>query len=187
MVNFFNWSRRDEVIGTRVLVCSSEDSMSAIGSEDARIWQRHYPATTSVTASSIDELCGILDQGYDVIHLLWKTDSEGTFLDSNIRGTNLIEQCCDADVKLLWIACDNDPQAYIKGFSARGKRINLVMTIDRRGAVFSSFLDRLLAKTAYGDTLPVAWNQLCPQAPDLEHSDAPACIFFAGRGGVLLR
>ena len=160
--------------------------MRAIGVEDARIWQRHYPATTSVTASTIDELSGVLDDGWDVVHLLWKTDLDGTFLGSNIQGTGLIEQCCDANVKLLWIASDNDPQAYLKGFIARGKRLNLVMTISRNGEVFPKFLDRLLSKISSGITLPVSWNELCPQTPGLNHPDAPACIFYAGRAGVRL-
>jgi hypothetical protein len=37
-----------------------------------------------------------------------------------------------------------------------------------------------------GDTMPVAWNDLCPQIPGLDHLDSPESIFFAGRSGVRL-
>lgn len=36
--------------------------------------------------------------------------------------------CCDSDVKLLWVASDNKPEGYIKGFKV-AKPLNLVMAI----------------------------------------------------------
>jgi hypothetical protein len=89
-------------------------------------------------------------------------------------------------VKLLWIASDNPPEGYIKHFRARGKKLNLVMTISRKGEKFTDFLGGLLAQMAQGTTMPTAWVKLAPQSPKTA-SDAPECIFFAGRGGVLLR
>jgi hypothetical protein len=107
--------------------------------------------------------------------------------DGTVAGTTLLQGCCDLNVKLLWIASGNQPDLYLKSFNARGKRINLVMTLDRNGFRFSDFLDRLLFKMVNGDTMPVAWEKLHPQIPGYINPDAPSNIFFAGRGGVKLR
>jgi len=89
----------------------------------------------------------------------------GTITDTSgheITGTELIRRCCDQSVKLLWAASDNPPERYINGFGARGKRLNLVMTLKRKGPNFPSFLPKLLSRLAYGDTMPVAcWNEIC--------------------------
>lgn len=39
---------------------------------------------------------------------------------------------------------------------------------------------------ADGESMPVAWNHLYPQIPGAAHGEAPECIFFAGRGAVML-
>jgi hypothetical protein len=124
-----------------------------------------------------------------MVHLLCDVTEKGTIADSNgveITGTELIQHCCDQNVKLLWLASDNPPERYIKGFRARGKRLNLVMTLKRKGSNFPGFLQKLLSRMAYGDTMHVAWNDLCPQIPGSDHPDATDSIFFAGRGGVTL-
>jgi hypothetical protein len=121
--------------------------------------------------------------------LICDVTENGTTVDSSgheITGSELIQRCCDQNVKLLWLASDNPPERYIKGFGARGKRLDLVMTLKRKGPNFPSFLEKLLSRMAYGDAMPIAWNDICPQIPRSEHPDAPESIFFAGRGGVRL-
>jgi hypothetical protein len=62
------------------------------------------------------------------------------------------------------------------------------MTINRQGAQFSVFLEKLLSKMSVGETMPVAWVAISPQSPnDPRQKDWPACIFAAGRGAVKLR
>src|SRR4030095_2897933 len=89
--------------------------------------------------------------------------------------TELIRRCCDHYVKLLWSASDNPPDRYIKGF---GKRLNLVMTLERKGPNFPCFLQDILSRMAYGETMPVAWNAICPQVPRSDHNGPPESIFF---------
>lgn len=60
-----------------------------------------------------------------------------------------------------------------------------MMTIKRKGANFPGFLQKLLSRVAYGETMPVAWSHFCPQIPGLGHAYATDSIFFAGRGGVM--
>jgi hypothetical protein len=188
ILDFFR-KDRDEVDGAKVLVWAMDNRFSELLKADSEIYQRYYRATTTVALSSIEALLGRLEQRYDIVHLICDVTENGTIKDivgHEITGTELIQRCCDNDVKLLWSASDNLPTSYIKGFGARGKRINLVMTLKRKGASFPGFLQTLLSRMAHGDTMPVAWNDICPQIPHSDHPDAPESIFFAGRGSVKL-
>jgi len=181
--------RKDEVFGAKVLVCALGTGFDDLLKSDSQAYAQYYRETTTAVLPTIQALLGRLEQKYDVVHLLCKVTANGTITDESggeITGTELIQRCCDHNVKLLWAATDNPPEAYIKGFGARGKRINLVMTLKRVGANFSEFLQKLLSRMAYGESMPLAWNQLCPQIPGSAHGDAPDCIFFAGRGAVML-
>ena len=176
--------RRDDITGSKVLVCSLDPKFDDWLRSDGQVYKRFYPSTTWTTFTSIQQLTGALDQKYDVVHVLCDVSPEGAI--AGVSGTQLIKKCCESNVKLLWVASNNLPEAYTKGFNARGQKINLVMVIDRRGPFFSPFLTNLLAKVSSGEAMPVAWNQLCPQVPSSVHPDAPEAIFFAGRGRVRL-
>jgi hypothetical protein len=179
--------RKDETVGTRVLICAFDSRFEDLMRKDSEAYRSRYPATTATTFSGPSELLEAVQRGYDVVHLLCDINPNGEIAGSDVTGTELIARCCASSVKLLWIASDNEPDRYIQGFKARGKRLNLVMTIKRDGPKFSEFLGNLLSKMSYGDSMPVAWNDLCPQIPGASHGEAPASIFFAGRPGIRLR
>ena len=188
ILDFFR-KEKDEVSGAKVLVCALDSRFDDLLKQDSAVYGEYYRATTAMTLPSIQALLGRLEQKYDIVHLLSDVTESGTIKDNSgheITGTELIQHCCDQNVKLLWAASDNPPERYIKGFGARGKRLNLVMTLNRRGSNFRSFLKKLLSQMAYGSPMPVAWNDICPQIPRSEHPDTPESIFFAGRGGVKL-
>lgn len=186
-LSIFDRFRKDEVVGTKVLVCALESVFFAQMNADAEVWRHHYPATNDVVLSGPDTLFQAIDTSYDVIHMFASINQNGTFLDSEVGGTELIRRCCASNVKLLWIASDNEPSGYITGFDSRGKRINLVMTLKRHEPKFTRFLDRLLEMMSSGLSMPNAWVRLCPQLPGSAHEDMPETIFSAGRGGVILR
>jgi hypothetical protein len=188
ILDFFR-KNKDEVQGTRVLVCAIDNRFDDLLKQDSEIYGRYYRATTTALLPAIQALLGRLEQTSDIVHLIADVTESGTIRDASghqITGTELIQRCCDHDVKLLWAASDNPPDRYINGFGARGKRLNLVMTLKRKGPNFPGFLQKMLSRMAYGDTMPVAWNDICPQIPRSEHKDAPESIFFPGRGGVRL-
>jgi hypothetical protein len=181
--------RKDEVFGAKVLVCALDNCFDDLLQQDSQVYSQYYRATTTEVLPTIQALLERLEQKYDIVHLLCDVTAKRTITDvsgGEITGTELIQRCCDQNVKLLWVASDNPAEGYIKGFGARGKRINLVMTLRRKGTNFSGFLQKLLSRVAYGETMPVAWNDLCPQIPGSDHADAPESIFFAGRGAVML-
>lgn len=180
---------KDEVHGARVLVCAVDSRFAELLKEDSEIYGRYYRAITTVVLPGIQALLERLEQKFDIVHLIADVTESGTVRDANgreITGTELIQRCCDHNVKLLWAASDNPPERYISGFGARGKRLNLVMTLKRKGPNFPSFLQNILSRMAYGESMPVAWNHICPQIPRSEHKNAPESIFFAGRGGIRL-
>lgn len=180
---------KDEVYGTRVLVCAIDGRFDDLLKEDSEIYGRYYRATTIALLPSIQSLLGCLEQKFDIVHLIADVTEAGTIRDASgreITGTELIQRCCDHEVKLLWAASDNPPERYIKGFGARGKHLNLVMTLERNGPNFSGFLEKMLSRMAYGETMPIVWNEICPQIPRSENKDAPKSIFSAGCGGVRL-
>jgi hypothetical protein len=185
------WFGKDEIIGSKVLVCGLGSRFEGLVSNDSVIYARFYRFTTKTLFSTISDLTNAIGrQQYDIVHLFCDVPHTGSIADNEgntISGTELIQECCNANVKLLWIASDNHPEGYIKNFKARGKRLNLVMTIVRNDPKFSDFLAKLLSRMFYGDTMPVAWTELAPQVPSTINTDSPGCIFFAGRGGVRLR
>lgn len=171
------------------MVCAVDSRFDDLLKTDSEVYAQYYRATTSAVLPSIPALLAHLEEKFDIVHLIADVTEVGTIRDASgleITGTELIQRCCDLDVKLLCAASDNPPERYINGFGARGKRLNLVMTQKRKGLNFPSFLQNMLSRMAYGDTMPVAWNNICPQIPRSDHKDAPESIFFSGRGGVRL-
>jgi hypothetical protein len=134
---------KDEVHGPRVLVCAIDGRFHDVLKTDSDVYRRFYPATSLEVLPSIQALLERLEGKYDIVHLFVDVTETGTLRDSRgheITGTELIRRCCDQDVKLLWSASENPPDRYIKGFAARGKRLNLVMTLQRKGPSTLAFL-----------------------------------------------
>ena len=188
--DFFK-KRRDEVVGTKVVVASLDPRFAELAKADHGYYSQFYSAPDEIVFENAQQLLTGIDKRYDIVHLFCDVSPEGNIIDSHgnrAAGAALIQRCCDSDVKLLWLAGQNKPEGYIKGFNAVGKPLNLVLTIDRRGPCFPSFLENLLRKMSAGETMPAAWVALAAQtSSDPRHQDLPACIFAAGRGGVKLR
>ncbi len=187
----FRKRRQEEVVGTKILVASLDPKFAEVANADCRCYSQFYPTPTESVFENAQELFAAIGKRYDVVHLFCDVTSHGNITDVQGRETavtSLIQSCSDSDVKLLWLASENKPEGYIKGFKAAQKPLNLVLTLDRKGSRFSNFLENLLRKMSAGETMPVAWVSLSPQnSNDPRNQDGPACIFAAGRGGVRLR
>jgi len=172
----------------RVLVCSLGPGFDDLLRQDSSTYSRHYSRVEVCAFGSVSDLRRAIVAGYEVVHLVCTTVAGG-FLETGadrISGTQLIAECCECGTKLLWVAGENAPDEYVRGFGASGRRINLVMTINRAGPGFGRFLDRLLFLLARGSQVPAAWLALVPQRPRSLHSDLPGCIFFAGWADAVL-
>jgi hypothetical protein len=184
LASLFSRPSRQIVKDSKVLVCSIDPELGELLESDSAVCSRHYRRVDTGLLSGIAELLRAIEGGYDIVHLfvrLSPTDPETPLLPSE-----LIQKCCDGNVKLLWIASENNPDDYIKGFRVAGKSLNLIMTISRNGTKFAGFLEKLLSGVSGGETLPVAWAVLVPQGEGSWQQELPSCIFYAGRGDVKL-
>jgi len=185
-MSFFDLFRRrtEDVFYTRVLVCSLGSAFESELISDFDTYKRHFESVKLQRLKDANELLNSLSDKYDIVHILTPVTSDGCLGESQTNGTELIEKSASWGTKLLWLASTNDPQGYIKGFKPNGSKLNLVMTIDRGGDRFPSFLEKLLLEMQSGSSMPVAWNRIAPQIPGQLHPDAPGTIFYCGRGQV---
>src|SRR5215472_3363477 len=166
LLDFLGIRSGNEVASTSVLACGLGSKFDGLLEADSTVYSVFYRRMTMKKFSTVRELLESISQGYDIVHLFCNVSADGLIVGprgTSIIGTSLIEQCTKADVKLLWVASENKPEGYIKGFKAA--RINLVMTINRNGTGFSAFLKKLLSRLCQGETMPRAWASLAPQAP----------------------
>jgi hypothetical protein len=83
------------------------------------------------------------------------------------------------------VAAENQADAYKQALEARVDwNSNLVLVLDRRGDVFSSFFRRLFEKMNDGTSMLTAWVELAPQIPGREHPDLPGSVMVAEAGHV---
>ena len=176
--------RTQDVLNSKVLICSLGSAFDDFLEKDADTYKRYFQNNTVLRLANANELMDALSGEYDIVHVLASVSPEGYIGESQITGTQLIQRSANLGTKLLWLATDNDPAGYIKNFKPNGNKLNLVMTIQRNGESFTNFLNNLLNGMQSGESMPVAWNNLCPQIPGHEHPDTPATIFFAGLGQI---
>jgi len=172
---------------TKIIVCAFDPKFSVLVQEDSAAYLNHYPHTNTVIFSNADEFEKELEKHFDVVHLFCDVDETGAIEGTNYSGSGLIRRCYVAGVTLLWIASENDANGYINGFHPEGRPINLVMTINRKGAAFQAFLSELLAKMATGKSMPRAWVEIAPQTTSAPiQEELPETIFSAGFGQLRL-
>lgn len=112
----------------------------------------------------------------DVLLMYCKVDSSGAI---NGSSQSLREIIRDAGAAVAVVATNNEAENYTAALArARTayRRANLIMTIERHGSSFASFLAKLFAQMERGVSMPMAWNNLAPQYPGAEHNDLPATL-----------
>jgi hypothetical protein len=193
-MGIFDAFRKEEVTGTKVLVCQFGPDLKPKFDEplksDLRVYQRFYPSASSAMFTSVAEVRGAVGHEYDILHVFCDVGESGVISDASgdrIGGTELLKTAADSGVKLLWIGNDNPQPAYDAGFKAKGLKINVVLTLRRLGSNTSLFLDNLLTKMAAGETLAKAWNVAANPEGKSVQPDVPQTISWLGRGSVVLR
>lgn len=110
--------------------------------------------------------------------------------DGRISGTTagLRDIIRDSGARVVVVASENLGESYIASAKKTGYgHANLVLTLDRRGAVFSGFFSRLFAQMMKGTSMPMAWVKLAPQIPGHDHADCPGTIFAAEAGQIAFK
>lgn len=188
-MGIFDAFRKDEVTGSKVLVCQLGTSFDEFLKSDLRVYKRFYPTASSATFTTVAELRGAAGHGYDILHIFSNVGSDGAISDASgdrITGTELLKSAAASGVKFLWIGNDNPQEAYDAGFKTKGLNLNVVLVLRRLGSNTSLFLDALLAKMAEGETLAKAWAAAQPTGRSVQ-PDLPHTISSLGRGAVVLR
>lgn len=188
-MGLFDSFRKDEVVGSKVLVCQLGTKFDEHLKSDLRVYKRFYPAASSATFTTVAELRGALSHKYDILHLFCDIAPSGEISDASgdrISGAELLKAAVDSGVKLLWIGNDNLAETYEAGFPTKGLKINVVLTLRRLGSNTSLFLDNLLTKMVAGETIQKAWNAAQPEGKSVQ-PDVPHTISYLGRGGVVLK
>lgn len=112
----------------------------------------------------------------DVLFLYCQISNDGI-----IRGTqsSLRKIIRDSRASIAVVAAQNSDQAYVAaGKNARFRRVNLVMTMDRKGESFGRFFQALFEDMLVGTSMPVAWVKLAPQGGQMGGGkDTPDTIF----------
>jgi hypothetical protein len=189
-MGIFDAFRREEVSGSKVLVCAVGTAFDEPMKSDLRVYKRFYPAASSATFTTVAELRGAAAHQYDILHLFCDVGAAGVITDASgdrITGTDLLKAAADAGVKLLWIGSDNPQVAYDAGFKTKGLKINVVLTLRRLGSNTSLFLDSVLTKMQAGETFAKAWDVASKPEGKSVQPDVPHVIVSLGRGAVVLR
>jgi hypothetical protein len=94
----------------------------------------------------------------------------------------------DAGARVVIVATDNHPDRYMEAARPAGYgAANLVMTLERKGDGFAAFFGKLFALMFRGVSMPVAWVQLAPQIPGLDHTGGPESIFACEVGQLAFK
>src|SRR5246127_1130524 len=114
-MGLFDAFKKEEVVGTKILLCAVDARFQQFLTSDSQQYKRLYPATSANVLPGVSPLTQAIAQAYDVIHFYGDVAADGS-ITGGMTGTQLLDACCAANVKLLWIANDNKPENYAKAF-----------------------------------------------------------------------
>ena len=119
----------------------------------------------------------------DVLFIYCDISTDGRI--ANFPGT-LRDLIQTLHAPLVVVATENSRDAYISATKGQKHgRVNLVMTLSRRGSAFPTFFAHLFADMKLGVSMPVAWVKLAPQGPLKEHESLPSTIFACEAGQMV--
>jgi len=119
----------------------------------------------------------------DVLMIYCDLEHNGTIAGHSAGLRDVIDA---AKAPIAIVASENRADCYI----AAGKRdghaaTNLVMTLNRKGPVFTAFFADIFRRMFAGQSMPMAWIDLAPQIPGATHDNCPETIFAAEVGHIV--
>lgn len=188
--------RKQSAAATVVIVEHPTISLIQLGNKydaemagDQAVYSQIYSQVTATTVSSLTELTGLIESGSaDLVHLFIDINGEGDVQDATSQKVKfgfLMNRIIAKSARYIVIANGNDGTAYQNG-QYSGNGANVVMTLSRKGAFFTAFLQKVFSQVSKGERLPMAWHNIMPQIPGVEHKDAPELFAAMGAGNVVL-
>ncbi len=81
------------------------------------------------------------------------------------------------------VASENDPDSLMNAIDDdTGWPSNIVLIIDRKGDICTTFFHRLFQMMGSGTTMLMAWVELAPQIPDYDNPNVPGSLMLAEAG-----
>jgi hypothetical protein len=161
--------RRQRVSSTRVLVAVLGDNkdMIAAAEKDAMKYAVYYKNVQQRFSMNAQEFLVLLSTDhFDIVHLHGKFDKRAIFKDSTgfqLRLSDIKRACDYAQVKMLWLATENELE-WLKGNPVlEAPSFQLVLT-GQRGNNFPKFLSTIMSRMARGEILSDAFDACLPQA-----------------------
>ncbi|HEY5705181.1 MAG TPA: hypothetical protein VIS96_06375 [Terrimicrobiaceae bacterium] len=121
----------------------------------------------------------------DVLFIYCDIERDGRISGTTAGVRDLIR---DSGARVAVVASENPSECLIASGKKTGYgHANLVLTLERRGAVFPAFFSRLFVEMMNGTPMPLAWVKLAPQIPGHDHADCPGTIFAAEAGQIAFK
>ena len=149
--------------------------LNLMGSSANTILKKDMEALTPLFASvkQSDENPPICD----VLLIYGHVEKNGLFANHSEGLRDIIHS---SNASIVIVASENESQSYIAASKHRGYgKANLVMTLQRKEEVFTSFFSKLFEKMYKGKSMLAAWVELAPQIPGATHNNCPETIFAA--------
>jgi hypothetical protein len=113
----------------------------------------------------------------DVLFIYAVVESDGRIQGSSDGLREIIRK---STAPIVLVGSENAGKHYIAACKRTGYgQANLVLTISRKGAIFTQFFTELFNKMFEGKSMPLAWVELAPQIPGAAHGNCPDSIFAA--------
>ncbi len=120
----------------------------------------------------------------DVLFLYSDLSADGRLASTQMWLGELVRA---SGATILVVATENPGAAYNASKGTGYGRVNLVMTLSRRGDLFARFFVRLFEDMRRGTPMPMAWVKLAPQGPVPAHNELPGTMFACMAGQVAFR
>jgi len=121
----------------------------------------------------------------DVLFVYCDISSDGRIATSGMSLGDLVRS---SGATILVVASENPGPMYIAcNKTGPFGRVNLVMTLNRRGERFARFFTRLFEDMKRGTSMPLAWVKLASQNPNVDDPEVPGTIFACMAGQVSFR
>ena len=122
-----------------------------------------------------------------VLFLYCKIDKDGSLTGSKMRVRDLVKA---SGARVAIIASENDGEHYIRALQPKNDwPANIVLVIDRRGAAFTIFFQKLFDAMNAGTSMLMTWVKLAPQGGDPgdpRHRECPVTVLAAEAGHIAL-
>jgi hypothetical protein len=182
MFGLFKNKEISKVQPTRILVCTIADSsqFEQEALSDASIYKRYYP---NVVFKSVQNANGFIDliksKEFDAVHIFGEVSQQG--MAGGMVVKEIQDSCVKNGIKIIFWASGRSLNINMKHF--KSGLFHLIVTLDRKGAIFATFLDGILSQLSGGKSLPLAWVNIAPPNPKSSANNLqPACVFSAGAG-----